>query len=134
MSMDTVKMPVGSGSGFIWDNEGHIVTNFHGPFVGPFVGIVMQSVRPGVSLLAYVDSRLCEPAVWAYHGLLLTADQHHDVITVVINGADDLTVALIDQSIYNAKVTTAPPTPLPQHPCRHLQAATCCMLHFACFM
>ena len=24
-----VEVPIGSGSGFIWDNEGHIVTNFH---------------------------------------------------------------------------------------------------------
>ena len=24
-----MDVPVGSGSGFIWDTEGHIVTNFH---------------------------------------------------------------------------------------------------------
>lgn len=26
---DTYEVPAGSGSGFIWDNRGHIVTNFH---------------------------------------------------------------------------------------------------------
>jgi len=50
-AMDIVKMPVGAGSGFIWDTKGHIVTNNH-----------------------------------------------------VIQGADDVQVALIDQSVYNAKV------------------------------
>lgn len=28
-SMGVVEVPAGSGTGFIWDNQGHIVTNFH---------------------------------------------------------------------------------------------------------
>jgi hypothetical protein len=28
MSMDSQKLPVGQGSGFIWDKAGHIVTNW----------------------------------------------------------------------------------------------------------
>lgn len=28
-SLDVTEMPKGSGSGFIWDHEGHVVTNFH---------------------------------------------------------------------------------------------------------
>lgn len=28
-STNVLEVPLGSGSGFIWDNEGHIVTNFH---------------------------------------------------------------------------------------------------------
>jgi len=28
-SMDVFEIPSGSGSGFVWDREGHIVTNFH---------------------------------------------------------------------------------------------------------
>jgi S1-C subfamily serine protease len=27
--MDVVEVPAGSGTGFIWDGEGHVVTNFH---------------------------------------------------------------------------------------------------------
>jgi S1-C subfamily serine protease len=27
--MDTSNLPKGVGSGFVWDKEGHIVTNFH---------------------------------------------------------------------------------------------------------
>lgn len=28
-SMNVMEVPIGSGSGFVWDNEGHIVTNYH---------------------------------------------------------------------------------------------------------
>merc|ERR1712232_1302312 len=28
-SLHEMEVPVGSGSGFLWDNKGHIVTNFH---------------------------------------------------------------------------------------------------------
>jgi S1-C subfamily serine protease len=28
-SLDVFKIPQGSGSGFVWDREGHVVTNFH---------------------------------------------------------------------------------------------------------
>ena len=29
MSMNAVEVPTGTGSGFVWDSQGHIVTNFH---------------------------------------------------------------------------------------------------------
>ena len=50
-TMDTMQVPQGTGSGFIWDMKGHVVTNFH-----------------------------------------------------VIRGASDIKVALIDSSVYPAKV------------------------------
>ena len=28
-SLDVTRVPQGSGSGFIWDDQGHVVTNFH---------------------------------------------------------------------------------------------------------
>ena len=49
--MDTLQIPQGTGSGFVWDTKGHVVTNFH-----------------------------------------------------VIRGASDIKVALIDSSVYPAKV------------------------------
>lgn len=53
-TMDTMEVPQGTGSGFVWDTKGHIVTNFH-----------------------------------------------------VIRGASDIKVALIDSSVYPAKVCLA---------------------------
>lgn len=29
LTMNAVEVPAGTGSGFIWDDQGHIVTNFH---------------------------------------------------------------------------------------------------------
>ena len=29
-SVDAANIPIGLGSGFIWDKQGHIVTNYHG--------------------------------------------------------------------------------------------------------
>ena len=28
-ALDATEIPIGAGSGFVWDDEGHIVTNFH---------------------------------------------------------------------------------------------------------
>lgn len=28
-TLDTTKIPQGTGSGFVWDKKGHIVTNYH---------------------------------------------------------------------------------------------------------
>lgn len=28
-TLDVMSVPQGSGSGFIWDNKGHVVTNYH---------------------------------------------------------------------------------------------------------
>ena len=53
--MDTQQIPQGTGSGFVWDTKGHIVTNFH-----------------------------------------------------VIRGASNIKVALIDSSVYPAKVWRCP--------------------------
>ncbi|CAL8461626.1 g1157 [Coccomyxa elongata] len=55
-TMDTMQVPQGTGSGFIWDKKGHVVTNFH-----------------------------------------------------VIRGASDIKVALIDSSVYPAKVIGGDP-------------------------
>lgn len=57
-TMDTMQVPQGTGSGFIWDKKGHVVTNFH-----------------------------------------------------VIRGASDIKVALIDSSVYPAKVCSFFPGP-----------------------
>jgi S1-C subfamily serine protease len=38
-TMDITEIPQGTGSGFIWDEQGHIVTNFH----------VVQAPRPRAS-------------------------------------------------------------------------------------
>ncbi|CAN0599518.1 unnamed protein product, partial [Laminaria digitata] len=28
-TMNVLEVPAGTGSGFVWDDKGHIVTNFH---------------------------------------------------------------------------------------------------------
>lgn len=28
-NMNILEVPAGTGSGFVWDNRGHVVTNFH---------------------------------------------------------------------------------------------------------
>jgi S1-C subfamily serine protease len=41
MTMDVTEIPQGTGSGFVWDQEGHIVTNFH---------VVQEAERASVTL------------------------------------------------------------------------------------
>ena len=41
MTMDVTEIPQGTGSGFVWDQDGHIVTNFH---------VVQEAERASVTL------------------------------------------------------------------------------------
>ena len=41
-SLNTFEVPQGSGSGFIWDSEGHIVTNFHVVYGADAIQVVLD--------------------------------------------------------------------------------------------
>jgi S1-C subfamily serine protease len=41
MTMDVTEIPQGTGSGFVWDQDGHIVTNYH---------VVQEAARASVTL------------------------------------------------------------------------------------
>lgn len=44
-TLDVLEVPQGSGSGFVWDKQGHVVTNYH--------------VIRGASDLKYFEPLLC---------------------------------------------------------------------------
>ena len=41
-SLNTLEVPQGSGSGFIWDHKGHIVTNFHVVYGADAIQVVLD--------------------------------------------------------------------------------------------
>lgn len=65
-SMDVFEVPQGSGSGFVWDTKGHIVTNFH----------VVQNAR-SLSVTLYDNS--------TYDAELVGAEPSKDVAIVRID-------------------------------------------------
>jgi S1-C subfamily serine protease len=64
------ETPLGSGSGFIWDNKGHVVTNFH---------VIKNSASATVRLS---DHR-------TYKARLVGASPRHDIAVLKINVAID---------------------------------------------
>lgn len=60
------ETPLGSGSGFIWDNQGHVVTNFH---------VIKDSSSATVKL---ADQRV-------YDAILVGASPRHDLAVLKIN-------------------------------------------------
>lgn len=46
-----MEVPIGSGSGYIWDSEGHIVTNFH---------VVQEAKSAQVAILTSASSAVSE--------------------------------------------------------------------------
>ncbi len=57
-STDTVETPLGSGTGFVWDENGHVVTNFHVIANGNAASVTLadQSVWPA-ELVGYFADR-----------------------------------------------------------------------------
>lgn len=64
-SLDVFKIPQGSGSGFIWDDKGHVVTNFH---------VIYKANE--------VDVTLADGSV--YDARLVGVDPDHDIAVLKI--------------------------------------------------
>lgn len=65
ISLNVLEIPQGTGSGFIWDDQGHIVTNFH---------VIQHGDR--------VDVTLSDNTVWPGHIVGVTEDKDLAVIKV----------------------------------------------------
>ncbi|MCF6148970.1 MAG: trypsin-like serine protease [Candidatus Kuenenia sp.] len=65
-TLDIFKIPQGTGSGFIWDEEGHVITNFH---------VVYQANE--------IDVTLNDGSVW--DAQLVGVDPDHDIAVLKID-------------------------------------------------
>jgi S1-C subfamily serine protease len=54
-SLNTFEVPQGSGSGFIWDTQGHIVTNFHVVYGADAIQIVLDDQSSHDAKIVGVD-------------------------------------------------------------------------------
>lgn len=65
-SFSVTEIPQGTGSGFLWDDSGHIVTNFHVVYKAHEVEVKMQNGK-------------------SYDAMLVGADPDHDLAVLRIN-------------------------------------------------
>ncbi|HEX8751296.1 MAG TPA: trypsin-like peptidase domain-containing protein [Nitrospira sp.] len=70
-SLDTMEVPQGSGSGFVWNKQGHIVTNFH--------------VIYGASSIKVTLGERAE-----YKAAVIGVDPDHDLAVLQIQASDDV--------------------------------------------
>ena len=99
-----MEVPIGSGSGFIWDNEGHIVTNFH---------VVQEAKSAQVAILTSTAGSRNKP-FFASGKRVEMMDSAINPFTSVRPGAlgSDGSTVLKDftRSVYKAKVIGVDPT------------------------
>jgi 2-alkenal reductase len=81
---------VGTGSGFVWDRAGHLVTNNHVVAQASEIGVVLGGEQP-------VPARLVGAAPWADLAVLRLADPPDDLQPIPIGTSSDLAVG---QSVY----------------------------------
>jgi S1-C subfamily serine protease len=68
-SFSVMEIPQGTGSGFLWDNKGHVVTNFH---------VIYEADEIEVKLM---DGR-------SYDATIVGADPDHDLAVLQINATN----------------------------------------------
>ena len=51
LNMNVLEVPAGTGTGFVWDTQGHIVTNYHVIRSARTAKVTIKSQRPGVAPL-----------------------------------------------------------------------------------
>ncbi len=87
-SFNLFEVPQGSGSGFVWNKQGHIVTNFH---------VVYGANSVTVTLADRTE----------YKATLIGADPDHDVAVLQIRAPEEtlspLTVGIVARSARRAK-------------------------------
>jgi len=71
LSMRGVEIPSGSGSGFVWDREGHVVTNFH---------VINQAQKASVTGLGAGD----EASMASYDAVLVGAEPEKDIAVLKV--------------------------------------------------
>lgn len=98
-----MEVPIGSGSGFIWDDEGHIVTNFH---------VVQQAKSAQVAILTSSSEKDNNPLFGAGRSLDNTMmDVSVNPFTSMRSGSDGSSVLNgFTRTVYKAKVVGVDPT------------------------
>mmetsp|Transcript_4997 Transcript_4997/g.9923 ORF Transcript_4997/g.9923 Transcript_4997/m.9923 type:complete len:534 (+) Transcript_4997:105-1706(+) len=104
-SANVMEVPIGSGSGFIWDDEGHIVTNFH---------VVQEAKSAQVAILTQFSGNERNPLISARKGLDLK-DATVNPFTSARPGALGISgtssaVTGFTREIFKAKVVGVDPT------------------------
>ncbi|MHC4942593.1 MAG: S1C family serine protease [Planctomycetota bacterium] len=72
-NLNVHEIPQGTGSGFIWDREGHIITNYH---------VIEDAIRSG-----RVQVRLADRSEW--DALIVGYDRKSDLAVLHINAAEE---------------------------------------------
>ncbi len=68
-SFNVMEVPQGTGSGFLWDNKGHIVTNFHVVYEADEIEVRLQDGK-------------------SYDADVVGADPDHDLVVLQINATN----------------------------------------------
>ena len=87
-SRTTWEVEAGTGSGFVWDEVGHVVTNFH------VIKDMFQAngiVRPGNSVHVEFGEQ-------SYQAEIIGASPNHDLAVLKIDGSSELQPVLIGSS------------------------------------
>src|SRR5262249_53659456 len=85
---------VGTGSGFVWDKAGHIVTNHHVVADASEVGVVLGGEQP-------VRAHLVGTAPWVDLAVLRLADPPDDLQPIPVGTSGDLAVGQYVYAIGN---------------------------------
>ncbi|XP_019258553.1 PREDICTED: protease Do-like 8, chloroplastic isoform X2 [Nicotiana attenuata] len=79
-----VEIPEGNGSGVIWDNEGHIVTNYH------VIGNSLSRNPSRGEVVARVNILAAEGVQKNFEGKLIGADRAKDLAVLKVEASEDL--------------------------------------------
>lgn len=90
LSMNVLEVPLGTGSGFVWDNKGHIVTNYH---------VIRNSKSAKVSVTS-LDGKSTK----TYQAMVAGIDPDRDIAVLTLPQTTMTTV--IDNNMNNDNLLT----------------------------